>query len=84
MVPEVDFWGFWGLVSIEKWSQNFDSGIQNAIFGTPKMGKTAILGVASLIINIAIFKSSLQKIKPQHATDIAVYDKKIIFFFKKM
>ena len=40
-VPKVSFWGFWGLVCIEKWSQNFDSGPQNAIFGTPKMGKTA-------------------------------------------
>ena len=38
---EVAFWRFWGLVCIEKWSQNFDSGTQNAIFGTPKMGKTA-------------------------------------------
>ena len=41
LVPEVAFWGFWGLVCIEKWSQNFDSGTQNAIFGTPKM---AVLG----------------------------------------
>ena len=40
-VPKVTYWGFWGLVCIEKWSQNFDSGPQNAIFGTPKMGKTA-------------------------------------------
>ena len=37
LVPEVAFWGFWGLVCIEKWSRNFDSGTQNAIFGTPKM-----------------------------------------------
>ena len=37
MVPEVAFWGFWGLVCIEKWSQNFDSGTRSAIFGTPKM-----------------------------------------------
>ena len=37
LVPEVAFWGFWGLVCIEKWSQNFDSGTQNAIFGTTKM-----------------------------------------------
>ena len=38
MVPEVAFWGFWGLVCIEKWS--FDSGTGNAIFGTPKIAKT--------------------------------------------
>ena len=37
-VPKVSFWGFWGLVCIKKWSQNFDSGTQSAIFGTPKMG----------------------------------------------
>ena len=41
------FWGFgvlgfWGLVCIEKWSRNFDLGIQSAIFGTPQ---NAILGV---------------------------------------
>ena len=35
-VPKVSFWGFWGLVCIEKWSQNFDSGTRSAIFGTPK------------------------------------------------
>ena len=40
LVPEVAFWGFWGLVCIEKWSQNFDSGTQNAICGTPKIAKT--------------------------------------------
>ena len=34
MVPEVAFWGFWGLICIENWSQNFDSGLQNASFGT--------------------------------------------------
>ena len=44
MVPEVSFWGFWGLVCIEKWSQNFDSGIQSAIFDTPKMAKMGYLG----------------------------------------
>ena len=38
-VPEVAFWGFWGLVCIEKWSRNFDSGTRSAIFGTPKMAK---------------------------------------------
>ena len=35
-VPEV---AFWGLVCIEKWSRNFDSGTRSAIFGTPKMAK---------------------------------------------
>ena len=39
LVPEVAFWGFWGLVCIEKWSRNFDSGTQSAIFGTPKIAK---------------------------------------------
>ena len=39
-VPEVAFWGFWGLACIEKWSRNFDSGTQSAIFGTPKMTKS--------------------------------------------
>ena len=34
------FWGFWGLVCIEKWSQNFDSDTRSAISGTPKMTKT--------------------------------------------
>ena len=36
-VPKVSFWGFWGLVCIEKWSQNFDSDTRSAISGTPKM-----------------------------------------------
>ena len=40
LVPEVAFWGFWGLVCIEKWSKNFDSGTRSAIFGTLKMAKT--------------------------------------------
>ena len=39
-VPKVSFWGFWGLVCIEKWSQNFDSDTRSAISGTPKMTKT--------------------------------------------
>ena len=39
MVPEVAFWWFWGLVCIEKWCQNFDSGTRSAIFDTPKMTK---------------------------------------------
>ena len=39
MVPKVTFWGFWGLVCIEKWSYNFDSGTRSAISGTPKMAK---------------------------------------------
>ena len=39
LVSEVAFWGFWGLVCIEKWSRNFDSGIRSAVFGTPKMVK---------------------------------------------
>ena len=38
-VPKVGFWGFWGLVCIEKWSQNFDSGTRTAIFDTPKNAK---------------------------------------------
>ena len=44
LVPEVAFWGFWGLVCIEKWSQNFDLGIQSAIFDTPKMAKMGCFG----------------------------------------
>ena len=44
LVPEVAFWGFWGLVCIEKWSRNFDSGIQSAIFDTLKMAKTGYFG----------------------------------------
>ena len=39
LVPEVAFWGFWGLVCIEKWSRNFDSGTRSAIFGTPQTPK---------------------------------------------
>ena len=39
-VPEVPFWGFRGLVCIKKWSRNFDSGTQSAIFGTPQTPKT--------------------------------------------
>ena len=39
LVPEVAFWGFWELVCIEKWSQNFDWGTRSAIFDTPKMAK---------------------------------------------
>ena len=39
LVPEMAFWGFWGLVCIEKWSQNFDSGTRTAIFDTPKNAK---------------------------------------------
>ena len=31
--------GVRGLVCIEKWSHNFDSGTQNAISGTPKLAK---------------------------------------------
>ena len=45
--PKNTFWGpirvpkvcFWGLVCIEKWSQNFDLGTQNAIFSTKKTQK---------------------------------------------
>ena len=33
----------WGLVCIEKWSQNFDSGTRSAIFGTPQTPKTGLL-----------------------------------------
>ena len=39
-VPKVSFWGFWGLVCIKKWSQNFDSDTRSAISSTPKMAKT--------------------------------------------
>ena len=39
LVPKVSFWGFWGLVCIEKWSQNFDSDTRSAISSTPKMAK---------------------------------------------
>ena len=37
-VPKMSFWGFWGLVCIEKWSQNFDLDTRSAISCTPKMG----------------------------------------------
>ena len=50
LVPEVAFWGFWGLVCVEKWSQNFDSGTLNAIFGIPKMAVFAILGVSKMAL----------------------------------
>ena len=43
-VPKVSFWGFWGLVCIEKWSQNFDSDTRSAISGTPKMTKMTHFG----------------------------------------
>ena len=36
-VPKVSFWG---LVCIEKWSQNIDLDTQSSISGTPKMTKT--------------------------------------------
>ena len=41
-VHEMPIWGFWGLVCIEKWPQNFDLSIRfrSANFGTPKMAKT--------------------------------------------
>ena len=39
-VPEVAFWGFGGLVCIEKWSRNFASGTRGAIFVTPQTPKT--------------------------------------------
>ena len=54
LIPEVSFWGFWGLVCIEKWSQNFDSGTRNAIFGTavfPIFGGTEN-GISSARIKI--------------------------------
>ena len=38
-VPKVSFRGFWGLVCIEKWSQNIDSDTRSAISSTPKMAK---------------------------------------------
>ena len=38
------FLGVLGLVCIEKWSRNFDSGIQSAIFDTLKMEKTGYFG----------------------------------------
>ena len=38
------FLGVLGLVCIEKWSQNFDSGTRNAIFGTLKMDITGCFG----------------------------------------
>ena len=41
-VPKVAFWGFWGLVCIEKWSQKFVSGTRSAIFGTPEMAKMTL------------------------------------------
>ena len=52
LVPEVAFWGFWGLVCIEKWSQNFDSGTRSAIFGTLKMTKTPILRVPKMALRV--------------------------------
>ena len=43
-VAYMGFWGFgvlgfWGLVCIEKWFYNFDSGTRSAIFDPPKMAK---------------------------------------------
>ena len=32
---------FRGSICIEKWSQNFDSGTQSAIFDTPKIAKNS-------------------------------------------
>ena len=50
MVPKVSYWGFWGLVNIEKWSPNFDSDTQSVIFGTTKMPKiTPILWPHSIV-----------------------------------
>ena len=46
LVPEVVFGGFWGASLY--WSKNFDSGTRNAIFGTPKMAKTSILGLPKM------------------------------------
>ena len=57
LVPEVAFWGFWGLVCIEKWSRNFDWGTRSAIFGTPQNAQNgsfwvflAILGVLKMAL----------------------------------
>ena len=36
LVSKVTFLGFWGLVFIEKWSQNFDLGDGSTIFWYPK------------------------------------------------
>ena len=44
MVPKVSKWGFQGGISIEKWSQNFDSGTRSTIFGTPKTAKMTYFG----------------------------------------
>ena len=44
MVPNVSKWGFQGGISIEKWSQNFDSGTRSTIFGTPKTAKMTYFG----------------------------------------
>ena len=52
LVPEVSFWGFWGLVYIEKWSSNFDSGTRSAIFGTLKMTVFAILRVPKMALRV--------------------------------
>ena len=47
-VPEVAFWGFWGLVCIEKWSLNFDCKL-SAIFGTHKMARVTPLRVVHFL-----------------------------------
>ena len=57
-VPKVPNWGFWGLVFIEKWSQNFDSDSRVAISSTPNMAKMIqgpalhVLGVTTTTVFI--------------------------------
>ena len=72
MVPEVAFWGFWGLVCVEKWFQNFDLDTQSAIFDTHKIRFDTFIELtpssynlthlmsASLSTNIIFFYSALQ------------------------
>ena len=56
LVPEVAFWGFWGLVCIEKWSRNFDSGTRSAIFGTPKMAKMMLMLMVVMVVMMEIMR----------------------------
>ena len=55
-VPKVSFWGFWGLVCIEKWSPNFDLADRSTIFWFP---------------NWAIFGKSVRFQVPKNGTSDA-------------
>jgi len=57
LVPEVAFWGFWGLVCIEKWSQNFDSDTKNGTSGMSSRKKTTLRGNNSHVAKQPIMAS---------------------------